>query len=90
MESIFKCNNLRFSLEMFCHMSVIKDDCCVVAYGCFFLPEHLQVSGAGQTESPALSPDSKLTSNQRRIDVSRGVETTLISDVDPASFCSSG
>ncbi len=35
-------------------------------------------------------PDSKLTSNQRRIDVSRGVETTLISDVDPASFCSSG
>ncbi len=27
----------------------------VVAYGCFFLPEHLQVSGAGQTESPALS-----------------------------------
>ncbi len=47
MESIFKCNNLRFSPEMFCHISVIKDDCCVVAYGCFFLPEHLQVSGAG-------------------------------------------
>ncbi len=23
----------------------------VVAYGCFFLPEHLQVSGGGQTES---------------------------------------
>ncbi len=21
---------------MFCHISVIKDDCCVVAYGCFF------------------------------------------------------
>ncbi len=40
---------------MFCHISVIKDDCCVVAYGCFFLPEHLQVSDAGQTESPALS-----------------------------------
>ncbi len=40
---------------MFCHISVIKDDSCVVAYGCFFLPEHLQVSGAGQTESPALS-----------------------------------
>ncbi len=45
MESIFKFNNLRFSPEMFCHISVIKDDCCVVAYGCFFLPEHLQVSG---------------------------------------------
>ncbi len=55
MESIFKFNNLRFSPEMFCHISVIKDDCCVVAYGCFFLPEHLQVSGGGQTESPALS-----------------------------------
>ncbi len=42
---------------MFCHISVIKDDCCVdvVAYECFFLPEHLQVSGGGQTESPALS-----------------------------------
>ncbi len=45
MESIFEFNNLRFSPEMFCHISVIKDDCCVVAYGCFFLPEHLQVSG---------------------------------------------
>ncbi len=44
MESIFKFNNLRFSPEMFFHISVIKDDCCV-AYGCFFLPEHLQVSG---------------------------------------------
>ncbi len=39
---------------MFCHISVIKDDCCVVAYE-YFLPEHLQVSGAWQTESPALS-----------------------------------
>ncbi len=38
----------------------------------------------------AAYPDSKLTSNQRRIDVSRGVEPTLISDVDPVSFCSSG
>ncbi len=37
-----KFNNLRFSPEMFCHISVIKDDCCVVAYGCFFLPEYLQ------------------------------------------------
>ncbi len=45
MESIFEFNNLRFSPEMFCHISVIKDDCCIVAYGCFFLPEHLQVSG---------------------------------------------
>ncbi len=51
MESIFEFNNLRFSPEMFCHISVIKDDCCVVVYGCFFLPEHLQVSGEGQTES---------------------------------------
>ncbi len=32
---------------MFCHISVIKDDCCIVVYGCFFLPEHLQVSGGG-------------------------------------------
>ncbi len=55
MKSIFEFNNLRFSLEMFRHISVIKDDCCVVAYECFFLPEHLQVSGGGQTESPALS-----------------------------------
>ncbi len=47
MESIFEFNNLRFSPEMFCHISVIKDDCCVVAYGCLFLPEHLQVSGGG-------------------------------------------
>ncbi len=36
-ESIFECNNLRFSPDMFCHISVIKDDCCC----CFFLPEHL-------------------------------------------------
>ncbi len=43
---------------MFCHISVIKDDCCVVAYECLFLPEHLQVSGGGQTESPALSSDA--------------------------------
>ncbi len=27
MKSIFEFNNLRFSLEMFRHMSVIKDDC---------------------------------------------------------------
>ncbi len=54
MKSIFKFNNMRFSTEMFCHISVIKDDSCVVAYGCFYLPEHLQVSGAVQTESPAL------------------------------------
>ncbi len=54
MESIFKCNNLRFSPEMFCHISVIKDDCCVVAYGCFFLPEHLQVSGGGNRKSSTL------------------------------------
>ncbi len=44
---------------MFCHISVIKDDCCVVAYGCFFLPEHLQCEWRGKpkvdAESPALS-----------------------------------
>ncbi len=39
---------------MFCHISVIKDDCCVVAYGCFFLPEHLQVSGGATRESSTL------------------------------------
>ncbi len=30
MKSIFEFNNLRFSPEMFCHISVIKDDCCIV------------------------------------------------------------
>ncbi len=50
MDSIFGCNNLRFSPEMFCHISVIKDDFCVVAYGCFYLPEHLQCEWTGQTE----------------------------------------
>ncbi len=44
---------------MFCHISVIKDDCCIVAYGCFFLPEHLQCEWRGKpkvhAESPALS-----------------------------------
>ncbi len=29
------------------NISVIKDDCCVVAYGCFFLPEHLQCEWGG-------------------------------------------
>ncbi len=36
MERIFEFNNLRFSPEVFNHLSVIKDDCCVVVYGCFF------------------------------------------------------
>ncbi len=27
MENIFEFKNLRFSPEMFCHISVIKDDC---------------------------------------------------------------
>ncbi len=54
MESIFEFNNLRFSPDMFCHISVIKDDCCVVAYGCFFLPEHLQVSGGANRKSSTL------------------------------------
>ncbi len=39
---------------MFCHISVIKDDCCIVAYGCFFLPEHLQVSGGANRKSSTL------------------------------------
>ncbi len=39
---------------MFCHISLIKDDCCVVAYGCFFLPEHLQVSGGANRKSSTL------------------------------------
>ncbi len=51
MDSIFKFNNLRFSPEMFWHISVIKDDCSVVAYGCFVLPEHLQVSGGANRKS---------------------------------------
>ncbi len=29
MDSIFEFNNLRFSTELFCHISVIKDDCVV-------------------------------------------------------------
>ncbi len=43
---------------MFCHISVIKDDCCVVDYGCFFLPEHIQCEWGGKpkvnAECPAL------------------------------------
>ncbi len=54
MKSIFEFNNMRFSTEMFCHISVIKDDSCVVAYGCFFLPEHLQVSGGANRKSSTL------------------------------------
>ncbi len=53
MERIFEFNNLSFSPEMFCHLSVIKDDC----YGCFFLPEHLQCEWTEtkvDAESPAL------------------------------------
>ncbi len=49
MKSIFKFNNLRFSLEMFRHMSVIKDDCWVFLFSCE------EVSGVGQTDSTALS-----------------------------------
>ncbi len=51
MERIFECNNLRFSSEMFCHISVIKDDCCVVAYGGFLFAWTYSVWVAGQTES---------------------------------------
>ncbi len=61
MESIFKFNNLGFSPEMFCYISVIKNDCSVVAYGCFF--EYLRVGWGGvgggkqkvDAESPALA-----------------------------------
>ncbi len=61
MESIFEFNNLRFSPEMFCHISVIKDDCCIVAYGCFFLLEHLQVSGRSNRKSmPKVCDNSSL------------------------------
>ncbi len=38
---------------MFCHISVIKDDCCVVAYGFFFLP--WLGKPKVDAESPALS-----------------------------------
>ncbi len=41
---------------MFCHIYVIKYDCCVVAYGCFFFPEHLQVGGGGKPKVDAESP----------------------------------
>ncbi len=56
MESIFECNNLSFSPEMFCHISVIKDDYCVVAYGCFFLPEHIQCEWGGKPKVDAECP----------------------------------
>ncbi len=51
MDSIFEFNNLRLSPELyvlphFCN----KDDCCVVAYGCFFLPEHLQCEWRGKAK----------------------------------------
>ncbi len=38
------------------NLSVQKTQCVNGPYGCFFLPEHLQVSGGGQTESDAESP----------------------------------
>ncbi len=31
-----------------------KEDCCILDYGCFFLPEHLQVSGGANWESSTL------------------------------------
>ncbi len=55
MESIFKFYNLRFSPEVFCHISVIEEDCCIVAYGCFFLPEHLQCKWLGKPKVDAES-----------------------------------
>ncbi len=56
MESIFEFNNLRFSPDMFCHISVIKDDCCIVVYACSFLPEHLQCEWLGKPKIGAGSP----------------------------------
>ncbi len=61
MESMFKCNNLRFSSEMFCHISVIKDVCCIVAYGCFFLPEHLQCEWRGKPKVDAKNSSTVFT-----------------------------
>ncbi len=61
MESIFEFNNLRFSPEMFCHISVIRMIAEVVAYGCFFLPEHLQVSGGANRKSSTLFTANAVT-----------------------------
>ncbi len=56
MESIFEFNILRFSPDMFCHISVIKDYCSVVAYGCFFLAWTSSSEWRGKPKvSPALS-----------------------------------
>ncbi len=41
---------------MFCHISVIKADGCVVAYGRFFLPEHLQCDWLGKPKVDAECP----------------------------------
>jgi len=46
---------------MFCHISVIKDDCCVVAYGCFFLPEHRQCEWRGKAKVDAESVMVKIS-----------------------------
>ncbi len=48
MKSIFEFNNLRFSPEMFRHMSVIKDDCCQsarlkVSVKCVTLREYIDL-----------------------------------------------
>jgi len=51
MENIFKFNNLRFSPEMFCHIFLIKEYCCVVAYGCFFYLYIFSVSGGANRKS---------------------------------------
>ncbi len=51
MESIFKFNNL-----MFCHISVIKDDCSIVAYGCFFFAWTSSSEWRGKPNVDAKSP----------------------------------
>ncbi len=47
---------MRFSPDMFCHISVIKDDCCIVVYACSFLPDHLQCEWLGKPKIGAGSP----------------------------------
>ncbi len=61
MESIFEFNNLRFSPDMFCHISVIKDDCCVVVYGCFFLfwTSSSEWGGGGGKSSTLFTADAE-------------------------------
>ncbi len=62
MENIFEFNNLRFSPEMFCHISVIKDDCWSSSLWVFLFAWTSSSEWRGKpkvdAESPALTADA--------------------------------